>query len=451
MELARHLLKAENEHLEIHEIRGFMADTVLGALKEAQALSLGTKCKQFLFSVSLSPPETESVPIDAFEDAISKIEEKTQLTGHPRVVIFHEKEGRRHCHVVWSRIDAETMTATPLPFFKLKLREVSKALYFEHGWKMPKGLMDSKARDLRNFDLAEWQQAKRIGQDPRQLKANVQECWAVSDTRTSFKQALEERGLYLARGDRRAHVVVAYEGEVFSLARLIDKRVKDVKAKLGDADDLGSVEETRAHIASVVAPKLKGLIAEARIKHARTIAPLQKERQAMVILHQHERKKLSQGQALRFDREKEERAKRLRGGVRGVWDRLTGQRDRQLALNDAEALQGLRRDRAQRQALIEPQLRERLSLQFRIREARQVQAIRLTSLHRELVALRQASAVTMGLAGAFERAAELSPTTRAASREQQPSTAPQPPPSPRAERSQRQSRRAPRQAPQLEP
>lgn len=128
VDLGKHLLKAENEHVEIHEVRGFVADSVIDALKEAQAISRGTKCSKFLFSLSLSPPETENVPIKAFEDAIETIEAKLGLTDQPRVVIVHEKEGRRHAHCVWSRIDADTMTAIDMPHFKLKLQEVVPAI-----------------------------------------------------------------------------------------------------------------------------------------------------------------------------------------------------------------------------------------------------------------------------------------------------------------------------------
>jgi hypothetical protein len=125
-QLGDHLLKTtENEHVEVQEVRGFMASDLLGALREAEVISRGTRCKQFLFSVSLNPPQTDDVRIEAFEEALAAIEEKNGLTGQPRVVVFHEKEGRRHCHAVWSRIDPETMTARPLPFFKNRLREVS--------------------------------------------------------------------------------------------------------------------------------------------------------------------------------------------------------------------------------------------------------------------------------------------------------------------------------------
>jgi hypothetical protein len=36
-QLGHHLLKTEeNEHVEIHEIRGFVSETLMGAMKEAQ-------------------------------------------------------------------------------------------------------------------------------------------------------------------------------------------------------------------------------------------------------------------------------------------------------------------------------------------------------------------------------------------------------------------------------
>jgi hypothetical protein len=71
--LGRHLLNAEdNEQVEVHEVSGFLSESVLGAMKEAQAMAMGTRCQQYLFSVSLSPPETESVAVEVFEGAISE-------------------------------------------------------------------------------------------------------------------------------------------------------------------------------------------------------------------------------------------------------------------------------------------------------------------------------------------------------------------------------------------
>ena len=157
-----------------------MANDLIGAFNEAHAISKGTKCRQFLFSLSLNPPEAEFVDMDAFERAIDRIEQKLGLTGQPRAIVFHEKEGRRHAHCVWSRIDAETVKAINLPHFKLKLRDMSRELYHEHEWKMPRGLMNSQEANPLNFTLAEWQQSKRRGIDPRVVKEMFRDCWAVS-------------------------------------------------------------------------------------------------------------------------------------------------------------------------------------------------------------------------------------------------------------------------------
>ncbi|MEW8419251.1 MAG: relaxase/mobilization nuclease domain-containing protein [Candidatus Thiodiazotropha endolucinida] len=129
-QLALHLLNTQtNDHVEIHEIRGFVSDSLQSALHEAYAISRGTKCQKFLFSVSLSPPETEDVPVEEFEKAANDIEKKLGLNNQSRAIVFHEKEGRRHAHCVWSRIDTEKMRAIELPYYKNRLRDVSKQLW----------------------------------------------------------------------------------------------------------------------------------------------------------------------------------------------------------------------------------------------------------------------------------------------------------------------------------
>lgn len=60
LKLAAHLMNmVENDHVEVHELRGFTADDLLDALQEADAIAKGTKCQQFLFSLSFNPPETD--------------------------------------------------------------------------------------------------------------------------------------------------------------------------------------------------------------------------------------------------------------------------------------------------------------------------------------------------------------------------------------------------------
>lgn len=380
-QLALHLLNdTDNEHVEVHDMSGFVAGDLVGAMKEAYAVSKGTKCKQFLFSVSLNPPETENVDVGVFEATIERIEERNGLTGHPRAVVFHEKEGRRHAHAVWSRIDAETMTAKNLAFYKDKLRDISKQTFLENGWKLPEGYIDSAARDPRNYDLAEYQQAKRMGRDGRDLKAMMAECWAASDSKAAFTNALKERGITLAKGDKRGHVAVTHDGEILSIARYTGKKTKEVRDKLGKLDGLPSVGDAKEQAARDMGAAMVRHIAEARGQHQKAMAPLDARRQDMTRAHREERAKLDSGQKARWDKETRQRSERLNKGLRGLWDRLIGHRREVERRNIAEAQGALLRDRQQRQDLIAAQLNERRKLQGEIKTERSHHAEMLREL-----------------------------------------------------------------------
>lgn len=96
-QLALHLLNdIENDHVTLHELRGFVAQDLQGALAEAYAVSLGTRCKQFLFSLSLNPPKDGEAGIDELVSAADAAEERLGLQGQPRAIVVHEKQGRRH-------------------------------------------------------------------------------------------------------------------------------------------------------------------------------------------------------------------------------------------------------------------------------------------------------------------------------------------------------------------
>ncbi len=384
-QLSVHLLRTdENDHVKLHEVRGFVADDLGGALREAYAISKGTRCQQFLFSLSLSPPERERVPVEAFEEAIDVIEGRLGLRGQPRVVIFHEKNGRRHAHCVWSRIDADAMRAINLPHFKLKLRDASRELFIEHGWHMPAGLVNSAERDPRNFTRAEWQLAKRAEHDPATLKGAFQDCWAISDSRKAFAQALAARGLYLARGDRRGFVAVDVRGEVFAIARWTGLKAKALEARLGDPDELPSVEETKVMIADLLKGVLGRQRAEAEAAYQERRAPVLAKQATLREAQRKRRAELRTAQAQRSVAEAQARAARFRRGLRGVWDRLVGRHARVRRENEVDAVGAERRDALEREALIQDQLRERRLINVEVRTMRRVFEAELADIHREV-------------------------------------------------------------------
>lgn len=243
-ELAAHLLNPrDNDHVTVHGLDGFIADDLFGAFAEIEAISQATQCQKYLFSLSLNPPLEASVSVEIFEAVIDRAARVLGLSGQPRAVVFHEKLGRRHAHVVWSRIDAAKMKAIDLPHFKRKLFAVSRDLYLEQGWEMPEGFKDRRKRDPNRFTNAEAGQAKRAGRSPAELKAMFRALWETSDSQAAFAAALSEKGFVLARGDRRGIVAVDPSGKVWSLSRWCGVKAGELRGRIAEPELLPDVTE----------------------------------------------------------------------------------------------------------------------------------------------------------------------------------------------------------------
>lgn len=361
-DLAVHLMKPENEHIELYELRGFASESLEGALNEAYALSRGTQCRQFLFSLSVNPPENAKVSTPAFIKAIERAEKALGLEGQSRAIVFHEKKGRRHAHAVWSRIDVEQMKAVPLPFTKRKLVELTRDLFIEHGWDMPTGLIDPARRDPRNFTLAEWQQAQRSDKDARDIKMAFQDAWALSDGLPAFKAALEERGYKLARGDRRSFIVIDETLKPYALHKWLGLKLKDVRAKLGSDESLPSVDEVSAEMAHDMRNALDRIGGEATERHAKTKALFETRRKALVERQRMQRAALKRRHAERMALENKRRQSRFRNGLGGLWDRLRGEHGRIARLNTIEAEAASKRDQHECDLLFQHHLSERRRL-----------------------------------------------------------------------------------------
>ena len=384
-QLAAHLLKTEeNEHVHVHELRGFVSDDLKSAFHEAYAVSRGTRAKQYLFSLSLNPPANEKVSAEAFEAAIEAIEAKLGLHGQPRAIVFHEKEGRRHAHVVWSRIDVAAMKAINLPHFKLKLRDIAKQLYLENGWKLPRGFIDSKERDPYSFSLTEWEQAKRSGHDPKALKRMFAECWAASDSRKAFAQSLQARGYTLARGDRRGHVAVDYRGEIYAIAKYVGIKTKAVRDRLGDEKELPSIEQAKTAIAARMTAALTSRARELQEGLRKQAASLAQRKTVFVQRQRHERAELEAAHEKRWAKENQLRAARLAKGFRGIWERLSGKHGEIRRQNELETLKAFQRDRAEKDSLIFAHIEEREAFHQQRNEMRQAHARQVETLHRDI-------------------------------------------------------------------
>jgi len=369
--LANHLLNVnDNDHVTVHELSGFMADDVHGAFKEMHAISKGTNCKQYMFSLSLNPPMNETVSTDEFIEVVDRVGEELGLSNQPRVIVFHEKENRLHAHAVFSRIDQEHMRGINLPFFKNRLNEISRDIYLEKGWALPEGFIDKQARDPLNYSLEEYSQAKRLDRNPKALKAILKSCWEKSDNRASFETALKEQGFFLARGDRRGFVAVTMTGEPLSLSRWLNVKTKDLKAKLGDKEALKSIDQINTTISKNLNDKFSTYQHELDQRKTARLYPLQQKRRELINTQKQGRETLSKSQAERIIMEAKERDAKFRTGVFGVWDRFTGRHKKTLIQNREEIKYAEQRDKQERDSLIQKQLRERRQIISRMQAVR---------------------------------------------------------------------------------
>ncbi|MBE0613801.1 MAG: relaxase/mobilization nuclease domain-containing protein [Burkholderiales bacterium] len=255
-DLAAHLLnEATNERIELAEVRGTVAGDLAGAFAEYEAVACGTRCKEPLYSLSINP----SAPLtrEEYAAAIGHIEERLGLQGRARAVVFHDKNEREHCHVVWSRIDTDKMRAVHMGHDHQKLRALSRELAEKFGLDLPPGLANDEG--VKRFDkapnmtFAEKEQAEATGITPAMRRAEITKAYKSADNAKAFMAALEERGYYLARGDRRDFVVLDKYGHAHSLPRQIEgANTKDVRKKLAALNpaQLPSVAQARATIAA---------------------------------------------------------------------------------------------------------------------------------------------------------------------------------------------------------
>lgn len=372
--LANHLANTQdNDHVTLHEIRGLAGQSLHAALLEIDAVSKGTQCQQPLFSVSFNPPQDAEVKQGQYDAAFAKLEEKLGLTDQPRVVVFHEKEGRRHCHVVWSRIDVDNMRAINMSHFKNKCTEVSRELYLDNGWAMPQGLQNKAERDSFQLDNSEWQKLKRQGVDPRELKSLIQTAWQGSDNAESFKHALRDSGLFLARGDKRGFVVVDHTEKVYSLSRHGGLKAKELKARLGAPDDLPSIALTNVRIRNIYTKDMLGKVNSLKNQHKAQMRPYEEQKAALVKKQRAERREQQERHRLKRKETMKAVRGRFRKGVMGFFDKVTGKSER-LRLIGRKELNAVKAEHAElRHKMIFRHNRERAELQKQIRQNKERQ------------------------------------------------------------------------------
>lgn len=242
---------AQNERVQIIEYAGLSAETIRDAFREMEGLAAGTRAKNYFYQANINPRADEQLTPQQWQEAVDRLESNLGLTGQPRFVVEHEKNGRTHRHVIWSRIDAERGVAISDSLTAAVHERTSRQLEAEFDLERGQSILvpDREAeRRERRPKKHETLRAAESGIDPKAIKADITPLWQQSDNGRSFKAALESSGYVLARGDRRDFVIIDRAGDDHSLARRLGVKAAELRARMADLDpaSLPSVQEAKA-------------------------------------------------------------------------------------------------------------------------------------------------------------------------------------------------------------
>ena len=181
--------------------------------------------------------------------------EEMGMAHHPRRVVLHDGGDNPHVHVVFQRADPETLKMWEVWENFKKHEKASLRMSEEFGMEIVPGKHVKRDRKKQpefpraETTQAEEQQAKRLGISTDERKEQITALRQQCDDAQAFKNALEDAGYVLAKGDKRGFVLVDGEGEVFSLSKFVtDIKNKEYKAFMApiDREALPSVDEAKA-------------------------------------------------------------------------------------------------------------------------------------------------------------------------------------------------------------
>ena len=109
-----------------------------------------------------------------------------------------------------------------------------------------------------------------------------------------------------------------------SLTRFGEIGTRDLKARLGNPEKLPTVDQVRNELLSKTTAVTARRNGEMVRRHREELRPLAAEHRKMKEAHREQRQTLAGNQTKRAGQEERARAARLRKGVMGLWDRLSG-------------------------------------------------------------------------------------------------------------------------------
>lgn len=252
--------RGKNERAEVIEVRGTLATDAKGAIKEMAEVAAGSRCGDFLYHLQINPEKGDRLTPEQWRRAVEIAEKKLGLENHQRVVFAHIKDGREHYHVVWNRVDAETLLAVNMGHNYRAHERAAQQMEREFGLEPVERRPNLEGGRKADRAPESWQykQAERTkGQNPREMKAEVKSILRRAGieaalegreaTGSDFAAALADHGYKLAKGDRRDFVLIDAAGGEHSLGRMAGIKAAELRELMADVDreKLPSVDQAK--------------------------------------------------------------------------------------------------------------------------------------------------------------------------------------------------------------
>lgn len=283
--LAAYLVTGKDgERAELYQLQGFASGDIREAFASIEAMKAGTRLEKVFFHTQVRNPDGEELTRAQWLRVADRIETKLGYSGQARAIAFHtdEKTGHEHMHVAWSRIDDETLQAKPLPFFKLRLKEVCREL--ENELDLTQVRNERPRPEIRTASRAEQEQSRRLGTDGHGIRDSIRDAYDRSDSGQAFAAALADQGLTLCQGERRDFVAIDQAGGLHVLGkRLLGDSAAQVRHRLADLDreSLPTVEQARHELVREAPAITQPVIDQQREAHFAALAERRAEREAM--------------------------------------------------------------------------------------------------------------------------------------------------------------------------
>lgn len=225
------------------------------AFEQWATIGEGTRGEKGLYHAQIAPEARYMMTPEQWKRAAEILAEELGMKDHERAIVVHEGGKNPHAHVVFNRTDADTMRMWDDGFNYLKHEQASKRMEQEFAHEPVPGKHAKRDREKQpeppraETGHEDHQQAARTAMTPDERKEQVTALRSASDNAPSFKNALEDAGYILARGDKRGLVIVDGQGEVYSLSRQVtDLKSKELKAFMDGIDPakLPTVAEAKA-------------------------------------------------------------------------------------------------------------------------------------------------------------------------------------------------------------